>query len=121
MHATQFFEFVRSIAEQATVSGITHAADVLIQPMAADDVAAAVAAAVRGGPAQGIVENAGPEVFELRELLSRDLRFRSDPRQVVADPLGTYFGAALGREDLLPGADARLSTTRFAQWQEGTR
>ncbi|MEQ6896622.1 NAD-dependent epimerase/dehydratase family protein [Microbacterium sp. KR10-403] len=119
VHATQFFEFVRSIADQATRSGVAHAADVLIQPMAADDVAAAVAAAVGDGPVDDIVENAGPEVFELGELLRRALRH--DGRQVVADPLGTYFGAAVGRRDLLPGSGARLATTRFSDWQEAAR
>jgi len=119
VHATQFFEFVRNIADQATRSGVAHAADVLIQPMAADDVAAAVAAVAGDAPVNGIVENAGPEVFELGELLRRDLRH--DGRQVVADPLGTYFGAAVGRRDLLPGSGARLATTRFADWQEAAR
>ncbi|QAY60110.1 NAD-dependent epimerase/dehydratase family protein [Microbacterium protaetiae] len=121
VHATQFFEFIRSIADQATRSSVAHAADVLIQPMAADDVAAAVAEAVRAQPAHDIVEHAGPEVFELSELLNRDLHFRSDPRQVVADPLGTYFGAALDRRDLLPGPNATLASTRFIDWQESTR
>lgn len=117
VHATQFFEFIRSITAAATRSNVAHVADVLIQPMAADDVAAAVASTALGDPVRGIVEFAGPEVFELGELAERELRFRGDERDVVADPLGTYFGAQLGRRDLLPGPDATISTTRFHDWQ----
>ena len=115
--ATQFFEFIRSITAAATRSNVAHVADVLIQPMAADDVAAAVALTALGAPVGDVVEFAGPEVFELGELSRRELRFRGDEREVVADPLGTYFGAELGRRDLLPGPAATLSTTRFHDWQ----
>ena len=117
VHATQFFEFVRNITESATRRGIPHVADVLIQPMAADDVAAAVARAAVGEPLHGMVENGGPEVFELGDLAQRELRLRDDARDVVADPLGTYFGARLTRRDLLPAADAIIAPTRFHEWR----
>jgi uncharacterized protein YbjT (DUF2867 family) len=118
VHATQFFEFLPQIADYATQRGIARVGDLLIQPMAADDVAAAVAASVAGAPANAIVENGGPEIFDLADLLRRDLRFRRVDRDVIADPLGTYFGADVGRRDLLPAASATLAPTRFAQWQE---
>jgi uncharacterized protein YbjT (DUF2867 family) len=117
VHATQFFEFVRSITDAATRSRIAHVADALIQPMAADDVAASVAGIAAGAPTNGISEFGGPEVFELRELAERELRFRHDDREVLADPLGTYFGSQLERRELLPGPDATLVETRFHEWQ----
>ena len=117
VHATQFFEFIRSITASAMRSNVAHVADVLIQPMAADDVASAVALTALRAPIGQIVEFAGPEVFELGDLAQRELRFRGDEREVVADPLGTYFGAELGRRDLLPGPAVTLSTMRFHDWQ----
>jgi len=117
VHATQFFEFIRSITASAMRSNVAHVADVLIQPMAADDVASAVALTALGAPIGDVVEFAGPEVFELGDLARRELRFRGDEREVVADPLGTYFGSELGRRDLLPGRAATLSTLRFHDWQ----
>jgi uncharacterized protein YbjT (DUF2867 family) len=120
VHATQFFEFVRSITNAATRSGVAHVADVLIQPMAADDVAVAVSAVAVGRPVNGIVEFAGPEVFELGELARLELRFTQDEREVVADPLGTYFGARLERRDLLPELGVTMSATRFHDWRVST-
>ncbi|MFC8682583.1 SDR family oxidoreductase [Microbacterium ureisolvens] len=121
VHATQFFEFIRSITDAATRSGIARVADALIQPMAADDVATAVARSALGRPTGGIAEHAGPEVFELGYLAQRELRFRRDDREVVADPLATYFGAQLDRFELLPGAGAVIAPTRFHDWQIAPR
>jgi uncharacterized protein YbjT (DUF2867 family) len=117
VHGTQFFEFVRSITAAAMHSGIAHVADALVQPIAADDVAAAVARTALGRPTQSIVEHAGPEIFELRELAERELQWTSDEREVVADPLATYFGARLDRWELLPDADAIVAPTTFHQWR----
>jgi uncharacterized protein YbjT (DUF2867 family) len=121
VHATQFFEFIRSITDAATRSGIAHVADALIQPMAADDVAAAVARAAVARPTGGITEHAGPEVFELGFLAQRELRFRRDEREVIADPLASYFGARLDRWELLPDVDAVIAPTRFHDWQVAVR
>jgi len=117
VHATQFFEFVRSITDAATRRGIAHVADVLLQPMAADDVAAAVVRTALVRPTGRISEFAGPEVFELGYLAARELRFRHDEREVVADPLATYFGARLDRWELLPDPDATIAPARFHDWQ----
>ena len=116
VHATQFFEFVKSIADAATDGSRVRLAPVLIQPMASDDVAEAVARIAVGAPVNGIVEVAGPEQFRLDELIRQDLSALNDPRDVVADPQARYFGAMLSERTLVPGDDARLGETRFEDW-----
>lgn len=116
VHVTQFYEFVRSIAESATRAGSVRLAEANIRPMAADDVAAAVADVAVGGPLGGMIEFAGPEVFALAQLVRTQLRAHADPREVVADPLARYFGSALTADELLPYPDATFSSTTFAQW-----
>lgn len=116
VHATQFFEFVKSIADGATSGNTVRLAPVLIQPVAAEDVATAVARVAVGAPLNGVVEVAGPEQFRLNDLIQRSLRERHDSREVVADPAARYAGAVLGERTLLPGTDARLGETRFEDW-----
>jgi uncharacterized protein YbjT (DUF2867 family) len=116
VHATQFFEFIKSIADAATVGNTVRLAPVLIQPMAAEDVAGAVGRTSVGSPVNGIVEVAGPQQFRLDELIRRVLRARGDPREVIADPQARYFGAELGERTLVPGDNARLTETRFDDW-----
>jgi uncharacterized protein YbjT (DUF2867 family) len=116
VHATQFFEFVKSIADAATDGDTVRLAPVLIQPMAADDVAAAVGRTAVGPPVNGIVEVAGPEQFRLDELIRRGLEERDDPREVVADPDARYFGAKLDERTLVPGDGAAFAETRFEDW-----
>ena len=81
VHATQFFEFTKGIADAATVGSTVRLAPVLIQPIAAEDVANAVARVAIGAPVNGILEVAGPEQFRLDELVRRYLVARDDPRQ----------------------------------------
>jgi uncharacterized protein YbjT (DUF2867 family) len=116
VNATQFFEFVESIAEEATDGDTVRLASVLIQPMAADDVAAAVCEIVQRPPAEDIVEIAGPEQFRLDELISQGLTAKGDPRTVVADPKARYFGAELGERTLLPTNAVHLGDIRFSDW-----
>jgi uncharacterized protein YbjT (DUF2867 family) len=116
VHATQFFEFVKSMAAAATDGNAVRLAPVPIQPIAADDVARAVGQVAVGPPVNGIVEVAGPERFRLDEFIRRGLSARNDPREVIADPRARYFGAELGERTLVPGADARLGATRFQDW-----
>ena len=116
VRATQFFEFVESIADGATDGDTVRLAPVLIQPMAADDVASAVGRVAVGSPVNGIVEVAGPEQFRLDELVRRGLSARDDPREVIADPHARYFGAELSERTLVPGDDALLGETRFDDW-----
>ena len=113
VHATQFFEFIKSIADAATSQNIVRLSNALIQPMAADDVAAATASVAAGKPVNGVVEFAGPEQFRLEELVQRELRIRDDPREVVADPLAMYFGTELDERELLPSVGATIAPTRF--------
>jgi uncharacterized protein YbjT (DUF2867 family) len=116
VHATQFFEFVTSIAASATVGEEVHLSHALIQPMAGDDVATAVARTTTGSPLNSTVEVAGPEQFGLDDLVRTGLAFRGDPRTVVADPDALYFGERLSESMLLPGAGATVFDTRFDEW-----
>jgi uncharacterized protein YbjT (DUF2867 family) len=116
VHATQFFEFINSIAEAATEGNTVRLAPVLIQPMAADDVASAVGRVAVGSPVNGVVEVAGPAQFRLDELIREGLRAVHDPREVITDTHASYFGARLGERTLIPEADALLGTIRFEDW-----
>ena len=116
VRATQFFEFVGSIAQAATDGDTVRLSNARIQPIAGDDVAAAVGRTAAGAPLNGTIEVAGPEQFGLDELIRTGLAFRNDSRRVVADPDGRYFGAHLEKETLLPGTDAQLAATRFEEW-----
>jgi len=116
VHATQFFEFVKSIAAAATHGNQVRLAPVLIRPMASDDVASAVARVAVGAPVNGTVEVAGPEEFRLDELIRQGLRAQHDPREVIADPGARYFGAELAERTLVPNPDAQLGGTRFEDW-----
>jgi uncharacterized protein YbjT (DUF2867 family) len=116
VHATQFFEFVRGIADLSTVDGKVLLPPVLFQPMASDDVAAAVGRVAVGEPLNGIREVGGPESFRLDELVRKALAAKDDPREVVTDPQARYSGARIGERTLLPGPDAQLGETTLAAW-----
>ena len=116
VHATQFFEFVNAIAGAATEGNVVRLAPVLIQPMAADDVAAAIAGIAVGKPANGSVQIAGPEQFRLDEFIEQGLEAHGDSRRVLADPYARYFGAMLSERTLVPAGDARLGAIRFETW-----
>jgi uncharacterized protein YbjT (DUF2867 family) len=116
VHATQFYEFVNSITAEATDGDTVRLAHVLIQPIAADDVATSVGEVAVGAPVNGIVEVAGPEQYYLDELIRQALGARNDPREVIADPHARYFGAELSERTLVPGDEARLGEIRFGDW-----
>jgi uncharacterized protein YbjT (DUF2867 family) len=116
VHATQFFEFVKSIADSATEGNQVHIPPVLFQPIAADDVASAVARVAVGQPLNGVIEIAGPEQFRFDELIRQGLRAMNDPREVVADSSARYFGAKPSERTLVPEGKAQLGETRFADW-----
>lgn len=116
VHATQFFEFVRSIGDAATRDNRVRLAHALLQPIAGDDVATAVADTALAAPTNTTAEFAGPEVFELAALVRMELHARRDPREVLPDPLARYFGASLTETELLPAADAFRFPTRFSDW-----
>jgi len=116
IRATQFFEFVKSIADFSTEGNKVGMPSALIQPMAADDVASGVARVAIGSAVNGTVEIGGPEQFHLDELVRRGLAAWKDPREVVTDPHAPYYGIALSERTLLPDNDARLGETRFETW-----
>ena len=116
VRATQFFEFVAIIADAATEGDTVRVPAARIQPVAAQDVARAVEATAVGAPVNGVVEIAGLEAMSFEALIGASLTAREDARHVVAAPDARYFGAALDDAELLPGPDAALGATRFADW-----
>ena len=116
VRATQFFEFVSKIADLSTKGNEVRLPPVLFQPMAADDVASAVARVATGSPVKGTVETGGPEQFHLDEVVRMDLTARKDPRKVIADANARYYGIQVSERTLVPDNAARLGETRFGDW-----
>src|SRR5215471_2291260 len=116
VRATQFFEFVKAIADFSTEGNKVRLPHVLFQPMAADDVASAVSQVALSQPINGTVEIGGPQQFRLDELVQKGLEARKDPREVVADPHARYYGVEVKERTLVPEDGARLSKTRFETW-----
>src|SRR5262245_22008308 len=116
VHATQFFEFLKQLADISFDGGKVHLPPVLFQPMAADDVASEVGRVAVGPPVNGTVEIGGPEEFRVDELVRRRLAALKDPREVIADPEARYSGAKLSLRTLVPEKTARLGETRFETW-----
>ena len=116
VHATQFFEFIKNIADAATDGKTIRLAPVLFQPMASVDVATAVWRTAIGAPVNRVIEVGGPERFRFDGLIRQFLGSRNDPREVVADPDALYFGAVLTERTLIPEEDAMLGETRFEDW-----
>jgi uncharacterized protein YbjT (DUF2867 family) len=121
VRATQFFEFIGRIADSNSDGETVRVPPVLIQPEAADDVAAALAVVAVGAPVNGIVELAGPERFRLDELAGRVLSANGDTRRLTADRNAPYFGATLDDSSLIPGDDAQMAPTRFENWLSQSR
>jgi len=116
VHATQFFEFVKSITQSATGDSTIRLSPVLMQPMVSDDVAAAVADAALGKPMNGMVEIAGPDQIRQDELVRQYLSAQGDARKVVTDANAGYFGITVNDQSLVPGSNAHLAPTHFAEW-----
>ena len=116
VRATQFFEFLASIAHAGTQGGIVRASSAKLQPIAAADVAAALAKVATEAPLNGTCEVAGPQALGLDELLRRALQARQDPREVVTDDDALYFGARLDDASLTPGVGARIGTVSLESW-----
>jgi len=120
VHATQFFEFVKSITKSATGGSTIRLSSVLMQPMASDDVAAAVAEVALGQPVNGMIEIAGPDQIRQDELIRQYLSATGDAQKVVTDAKAGYFGIAVNDQSLVPGDNPRLGTTRFEEWLSRT-
>jgi uncharacterized protein YbjT (DUF2867 family) len=116
VRATQFFEFIDGIADGATTGSDVHIPPVAFQPIAAEDVARAVAKAAVNAPINGRLEIAGPDQLRFDEVIQQRLRTRNDARQVVADPRAAYFGSVPGEQSLVPLNGAQLGTIRFEDW-----
>jgi uncharacterized protein YbjT (DUF2867 family) len=116
VHATQFFEFVGNIADVSTDAGFVRVPQVAFQPMAADDVAAAMGRVAVGAPVNGIVEIGGPEELRFEDVVRRVLAAANDEREVVADPKAGYFGISVTERTLVPDEGARLGEIRLDDW-----
>jgi uncharacterized protein YbjT (DUF2867 family) len=116
VRATQFFEFAKRIADEATDGDVVRLPHVLFQPMAADDVAAALCEVSQRAPADGIIEIAGPEQFHFDEFIQQHLRLKGDPRMVVSDPEAPYFGTQLEDGSLVPTNAVHLGEIHVKDW-----
>ena len=116
VRATQFYEFLKQIADYSTEGNKVRLPPALIQPMAADDVASALCGIATNSPVNSTVEIGGPEQFPLDELVRRDLSALQDPREVISDAHGRYYGIQVSQMSLVPNNDARLGKTRFEDW-----
>jgi uncharacterized protein YbjT (DUF2867 family) len=116
VHATQFFEFARGIADEATDGGTVRIAPVLFQPIAGEDVARAVARVAVGTPLNGRIEIGGPEQGRMDEFFRNALAAWGDSREVVTDPHAHYFGAEVDERSLVPDDGAVLGEISYADW-----
>ena len=116
IRSTQFLEFLAGIANQATIGNEVHLSDVLFQPIASDDVAAFVTQFALDAPINGMREIAGPERFEMYEIVERYLQHANDPRKVVANGRPEYFGGEITHTALVPAGQADLGSITFEKW-----
>jgi uncharacterized protein YbjT (DUF2867 family) len=120
VRSTQFFEYLGAIAQASTVAQTVRLSPALVQPIAADDVAAFLADIALQAPVNGTIEIAGPERISLDKVVERYLTSKQDARPVVRDPRARYFGLELNDTSLTPGDDPRIGTTRFEDWLRGS-
>jgi uncharacterized protein YbjT (DUF2867 family) len=116
IRATQFFEFIRALAQLSVDGETVRLAPVQFQPIAAEDVASAIVDAALAEPLNGTTEIAGPDTFTLDETVRKVFEFDHDPRRVIADPEAPYSGARLSETTLVPAAGAHLGATRLDWW-----
>ena len=116
VRATQFFEFLASVADLCTVDGVARVTSALMKPISADDVASALADHTIVTPANGIVEIAGPEAIGIDAAVRQVLIANGDPRKVITDNEAKYYGLHVNDRSLTPGKDARLAPTHLMDW-----
>ena len=116
IRSTQFIDFIGRIADSSMDGKVARVSPGLFQPIASDDVAAAVADVALAPPRNGIVEIAGPERAPFNEIVARYLKAVGDPRQVVSDPEARYFGGQVEERSLVPLGKARLGRIGFDEW-----
>ena len=116
VHATQFFEFIRTIAQLSTEGNVVRLPPVQFQPLAADDVASEIVDVALAEPVNGMIEIAGPEMFTLDQAIRQVLDHDHDPRKVIADPAAPYYGVQVSDRTLVPEPGARLGSTKLDWW-----
>jgi len=116
LHSTQFFEFIDGIIQSGTEGNVIHVSPALVQPIAADDVAAALAALALGAPQNTTIEIAGPDACSMDKFAREYLAAKGDGRRIVADVHARYFGAELDDSSLMPGDHPRFASTSFEDW-----
>jgi len=121
IRATQFLEFLRAIADSSTQGNVVRLSPGLFQPIAADDVASAVADVAVAPPRRGIIEIAGPERAPFNEIIARYLKAAGDPRTVVSDPEARYWGGRVEERSLVPLGEARLGRIGLDEWLRRSR
>ena len=116
VRSTQFFEFAKGLVQSATEGQTVRLSPALMQPIASDDVAAALTGLALAEPSNDTIEIAGPEPIRMDELARRYLSATRDPRKVTTEVHALYFGTELNDQSLVPGDKARLGPTHFADW-----
>src|SRR5216117_3590095 len=116
VRATQFFEFVGGIAQSATEGQTVRLPPVLMQPIAADDVAAVMADVALAEPLNGTFDLAGPEPIRQDDLVRQFLNATGDARKVMSDASALYYGINVNDQSLTPSDKARIGPTRFEDW-----
>jgi len=116
LHSTQFFEFVGGIVQSGTIGDTIHMSPANIQPIASDDVVAAMTSITIGLPVNGTIEVAGPEKIRLNDLVQKYLGLKGDKREVIADTHAPYFGMEINDQSLTPADNARLGSIRYDDW-----
>ena len=121
IRATQFLEFLGTIAATSADGNLVRLSPGLFQPIAADDVAAIVADVALAAPRNGIVEIAGPERAPFNEIIARYLKAVGDPHKVVRDPEARYWGGRVEERSLVPLGEARLGRIGLDEWLRRSR
>jgi uncharacterized protein YbjT (DUF2867 family) len=116
IRSTQFIDFIGRIADSGTDGSTVRISPGLFQPIASDDVAAAVADLALAAPRNGIVEIAGPERAPFNEIVARYLKAVGDPREVASDPEARYFGSRVEERSLVPLGEVRLGRIGLDEW-----
>jgi uncharacterized protein YbjT (DUF2867 family) len=116
LHSTQFFEFVPGIVNEGTVGDSVHLSTALFQPIASDDVVAALVDIVVGDPVNGTVEVGGPEKIGMDKIAEKYMALKQDKRKVIGDVHALYFGTEINDQSLVPGDGARIGSIRYDDW-----
>lgn len=116
LHSTQFFEFAGGIVKEATVGDTIHLSSALFQPIASDDVVAALVDVTLNDPINGIIEIGGPEKLGMNQFAQIYLDMKQDKTKIVADPQALYFGTVIDDHSLVPEDDAKKGSIQYEDW-----